>query len=100
MRVLARPLRVVAMAALVALGARDAVGASRAKAVPGEAGDYSILMRDDFAVGRDLADLPGSLSIGSLLHGIAPPAVYELPESGGFTEVDPKKLSLYGNSWL
>lgn len=43
--------------------------------------------------------LPKTLGLSSLFEQVAGPAVVLVEESGGFGDVDPEKIGIYGDSW-
>lgn len=57
------------------------------------------LVDRDYVAERSLALLPGTFSLSSTFEMIAGPAVVLVEESGGFSDVDPEKVAIYGDSW-
>ncbi|MEQ8564541.1 MAG: hypothetical protein RMA76_06540 [Deltaproteobacteria bacterium] len=57
------------------------------------------LIDADFVAERSLALLPATFSVSSTFEQIAGPAVVLVEESGGFSDVDPEKVAIYGDSW-
>lgn len=70
-------------------------------AAPHAGGDeLSIRVDGRFEMSTLLPRVPSAGSYGSLLENVAHPVVYSLEESAGFSDVDPDKLSIHGDSWL
>lgn len=61
---------------------------------------HSILVDETFAVEPFLQRMPSALSYGNLLENFVQPVIFSIEESGGFSNVDPAKFSLYGDSWV
>jgi len=62
--------------------------------------ELSILVTEEQTVHNKILQLPHSDSYASLLtHGFSS-SVFLLEESGGFSDVDPAKFSLHGDSWM
>ena len=60
----------------------------------------SILLTDEFAIDSFLHEIPSARSYGALLENVVQPAIYSIEESAGFSDVDPDKVSIYGDSVL
>ena len=62
--------------------------------------ELSILITEEQTLKNKLLHLPHSDSYASLLtHGFSS-SVFLLEESGGFSDIDPAKFSLHGDSWM
>ena len=62
--------------------------------------ELSILVTEEQTLHNKILELPHSDSYASLLtHGFSS-SVFLLEESGGFSDVDPAKFSLHGDSWM
>lgn len=61
---------------------------------------HSILVDETFAIRPFLHLMPSALSYGNLLENFVQPVIFSIEESGGFSDVDPAKFSLYGDSWV
>ncbi len=57
------------------------------------------LVDSDYVAERALELLPGTFSLSSTFEMIAGPAVVLVEESGGFSDIDPEKVAIYGDSW-
>lgn len=44
--------------------------------------------------------LPSARSLNQLLENAAQPVIFGIEESGGFSDIDREKVSIYGDSWL
>jgi hypothetical protein len=60
----------------------------------------SILVDRSYRIEPLLHELPSAESYGHLLEHLVQPVILSLEESGGFSDVDPAKLSIYGDSWV
>ncbi len=78
---------------LVASWALNAV----AQEGPNEA---SIIVSDSYRLKEGLRDLPVLDSYHLILENVAQPVIYQLEESGGFSDIDFAKFSIYGDSWV
>lgn len=68
-----------------------------AQEAPDEA---SILIDDNYHLEQGLRDLPVLDSYHLILENVAQPVIYQLEESGGFSDIDFAKFSIYGDSWV
>lgn len=73
-------------------------GAAQAQASPDAEG--SILLHQRGRLKERLHQLPVLDSYHLVLENVAQPVVYQVEESGGFSDVDPAKFSIYGDSWV
>lgn len=62
--------------------------------------EYSVLVNAEQSLDQTLTQIPHSDSYASLLTNVLSSSVFLLEESGGFSDLDPAKFSLYGDSWL
>jgi hypothetical protein len=60
---------------------------------------HSILLDESFRVGPLLQEIPSAHSYGHMLEYLVQPAIFSLEESAGFSDTDPAKFSIYGDSW-
>jgi hypothetical protein len=73
-----------------------------AAAPPGEAPEeeQSILVDGEYRLQGLLTALPSAGSYHNLLEQVVQPVVFQIEESGGTSDIDPAKLSIYGDSWV
>lgn len=60
----------------------------------------SILVPERYVLKDVLHEIPTAWSPHYLLENVAQPVVYQIEESGGFSDPDPAKFSIYGDSWV
>ena len=62
--------------------------------------EQSILLDGSYRLQGILPLLPTAGSVHSLLENVAQPVVFQIEEGAGFSDIDPAKLSIYGDSWV
>lgn len=62
--------------------------------------EQSILLVEPYRLQSRLHELPLLDSYHLTLEHVAQPVVFQIEESGGFSDVDPAKFSIYGDSWM
>jgi hypothetical protein len=61
--------------------------------------EYSILINDELRLDETLHQIPNAASYANLLTNVMSSSAYLLEESGGFSDIDPAKFSVHGDSW-
>jgi hypothetical protein len=61
--------------------------------------EHSIGLVDGFHVRDFVRAMPSARALPSLLENVLQPAILGLDESGGFSRVDPERVSIYGDTW-
>ena len=64
------------------------------------ASPHSILVDESFRIEPLLHEIPSAESLGHLFEHFVQPVILSIEESAGFSDVDPMKLSIYGDSWV
>ena|GEM_PF-2325161 len=86
--------RVVAAVLLLSLASVSARGQSP------DTSEHSIMLNERYRLSQSLHRIPLLDSYHLTLENVAQPVIYQVEESGGFSDADPAKFSIYGDSWM
>lgn len=82
-----------------ATGAQGSAATASVAATAPAVSEQSILPIEPYRLSTRLHRMPLLDSYHLALEHVAQPVVFQIEESGGFSDVDPGKFSIYGDSW-